>query len=67
MAFPSLRIALVSLGLAALAVAPASAQTIKVGIAGPFSGPFAHYGSLFKNGAEAYVAAQGGKLALPPC
>ncbi|CAN5468958.1 ABC transporter substrate-binding protein [soil metagenome] len=39
------------------------AQAIKVGIVGPFSGPFAHYGTLFKNGAEAYVASQGGKLA----
>jgi branched-chain amino acid transport system substrate-binding protein len=41
----------------------AQAQAIKVGIIGPFSGPFAHYGTLFKNGAEAYVASQGGKLA----
>lgn len=41
----------------------ATAQTIKVGIVGPFSGPFAHYGTLFKNGVEAYVASQGGKLA----
>jgi len=41
----------------------AEAQTIKVGIVGPFSGPFAHYGTLFKNGAEAYVSSQGGKLA----
>jgi branched-chain amino acid transport system substrate-binding protein len=41
----------------------AHAQPIKVGIVGPFSGPFAHYGTLFKNGAEAYLAAQGGKLA----
>ena len=41
----------------------ASAQAVKIGIIGPFSGPFAHYGSLFKNGAEAYVASQGGKLA----
>ena len=50
---------------AALAVAclGAAAQPIKVGIVGPFSGPFAHYGTLFKNGAEAYVASQGGKLA----
>lgn len=50
---------------AALAVPAltASAQTIKVGIVGPFSGPFAHYGTLFKNGAEAYIASQGGKLA----
>ena len=41
----------------------ASAQAVKIGIIGPFSGPFAHYGTLFKNGAEAYVASQGGKLA----
>ena len=41
----------------------ATAQTIKVGIVGPFSGPFAHYGTLFKNGVEAYLASQGGKLA----
>ncbi len=47
----------------ALGAASASAQTIKVGIVGPFSGPFAHYGKLFKDGAEAYVASQGGKLA----
>lgn len=47
----------------AWAVTPAMAQTVKVGIVGPFSGPFAHYGALFKAGAEAYVATQGGKLA----
>lgn len=50
-------------GGAAFAQTPAMAQAIKVGIIGPFSGPFAHYGTLFKSGAEAYVAAQGGKLA----
>lgn len=44
-------------------VGVATAQTVKVGIIGPFSGPFAHYGLLFKTGAEAYVASQGGKLA----
>lgn len=50
---------------AALAIASsgADAQTVRVGIVGPFSGPFAHYGTLFKNGAEAYIASQGGKLA----
>jgi len=46
-----------------LATTQAQAQTIKVGIVGPFSGPFAHYGALFKAGAEGYVATQGGKLA----
>src|SRR6218665_1858101 len=48
--------------LALLASFGAQAQG-KVGIIGPFSGPFAHYGKLFKDGAEAYVASQGGKLA----
>lgn len=52
--------AAVSLSLASFG---ASAQSVKVGIVGPFSGPFAHYGTLFKNGAEAYIASQGGKLA----
>ncbi len=52
-----------SLAVTALAATGASAATIKVGLVGPFSGPFAHYGTLFKAGVEAYVAAQGGKLA----
>lgn len=53
------------LAAAALSSVPvfAQGQAIKVGIVGPFSGPFAHYGTLFKAGAEAYVASQGGKLA----
>jgi len=46
-----------------LAPGLAAAQTVKIGIVGPFSGPFAHYGTLFKAGAEAYVESQGGKLA----
>lgn len=46
-----------------LSAAGAGAQTVKIGIVGPFSGPFAHYGKLFKDGAEAYVTSQGGKLA----
>lgn len=54
--------AMALLAAACLAQA-AAAQSVKVGIIGPFSGPFAHYGTLFKTGAEAYVAAQGGKLA----
>lgn len=54
--------------LAAAAIAltspfAAAQATVKVGIVGPFSGPFAHYGTLFRNGAEAYIASQGGKLA----
>jgi branched-chain amino acid transport system substrate-binding protein len=54
--------ALAALG-SAFAAAPAWAQTVKVGIVAPFSGAFAHYGTLFKAGAEAYVASEGGKLA----
>lgn len=46
-----------------LASPQALAQAVKVGIVGPFSGPFAHYGTLFKAAAEGYVASQGGKLA----
>ncbi|MBC7732217.1 MAG: ABC transporter substrate-binding protein [Bacteriovorax sp.] len=45
------------------AQAQVNPRAIKVGIVGPFSGPFAHYGTLFKNGVEAYLASQGGKLA----
>jgi len=46
-----------------IASTEALAQPVKVGIVGPFSGPFAHYGSLFKAAVEGYVATQGGKLA----
>src|SRR6476469_7222566 len=55
-------LSIATIGLAASAFG-ANAQAVKIGIIGPFSGPFAHYGTLFKNGAEAYVASQGGKLA----
>jgi branched-chain amino acid transport system substrate-binding protein len=64
MHLPASRLLRACLPLAiALHAAGAGAQTVKVGIVGPFSGPFAHYGKLFKDGAEAYVASQGGKLA----
>jgi branched-chain amino acid transport system substrate-binding protein len=57
--------ALIAASGLALAGSPALAQgtAVKVGVIGPFSGPFAHYGALFKAGVEAYVASQGGKLA----
>lgn len=55
--------ALATIAALSLSAAQAHAQAVKVGIVGPFSGPFAHYGALFKAGAEAYVASQGGKLA----
>ena len=46
----------------ALTTLQAFAADVKVGIVAPFSGPFAHYGKLFKDGAESYIASQGGKL-----
>jgi len=52
-----------ALALGGMALPAAAQSTIKVGIIGPFSGPFAHYGTLFKAGAQAYVDAQGGRLA----
>lgn len=55
------------MGLAACLAASLSsvawADTVKVGVIAPFSGPFAHYGKLFKDGAEAYLKQQGGKFA----
>jgi branched-chain amino acid transport system substrate-binding protein len=61
----SFAVAAAALAASSLTLMPlgVQAQAVKVGIVGPFSGPFAHYGTLFKNGAEAYVASQGGKLA----
>ncbi|MBP6900159.1 MAG: ABC transporter substrate-binding protein [Burkholderiaceae bacterium] len=63
------RRALGRIGLAAACIGlghsavQAQTEAVKVGIVGPFSGPFAHYGSLFRAAAEAYVSSQGGKLA----
>lgn len=46
--------------VAALAIsASAAADTIKVGVIGPFSGPFALQGKNFKAGIEAYMALHG--------
>ena len=63
MAHLSRRLLLAAASTCAFLPALAAAQSVKVGIVGPFSGPFAHYGTLFKAGAEAYVESQGGKLA----
>ncbi len=41
----------------------ASADTIKVGIIGPFSGPFALQGKNFQAGAEAWLAQNGKTVA----
>src|SRR5262249_2769454 len=51
----------VALGLA-LAAGTASADTIKVGVIGTFSGPFAVFGKNYKAGIEAYFALNGNKV-----
>ena len=55
------------MGAVALAAAfisgHAFADIVKVGIIAPFSGPFAHYGKLYKDGVESYVKQRQGKFA----
>ncbi|KQW54876.1 MULTISPECIES: ABC transporter substrate-binding protein [Ensifer] len=49
--------------LAALALSGAAyADTIKIGVVGPFSGPFALQGKNFKAGIDAYMAMKGSKV-----
>ncbi|MDE4603188.1 ABC transporter substrate-binding protein [Sinorhizobium meliloti] len=55
------RIILVALAALATSVA-AQADTIKVGVVGPFSGPFALQGKNFKAGIDAYMAVNGAKV-----
>ncbi|HVO89459.1 MAG TPA: ABC transporter substrate-binding protein [Casimicrobiaceae bacterium] len=50
---------LVAAATAVLLAVPAYAQTIKVGIIAPFSGPFADYGKMFEAGAKAYQKVNG--------
>ncbi|MGH7005619.1 MAG: ABC transporter substrate-binding protein, partial [Alphaproteobacteria bacterium] len=50
-------------GAAAMALCgAAAADTIKVGVIGPFSGPFALQGKNFKAGIDAYIATHGGTI-----
>ncbi|MDR3496761.1 MAG: ABC transporter substrate-binding protein [Ancalomicrobiaceae bacterium] len=58
-----MRIGAAAVALTLFAGAPAGAETIKVGIIGPLSGPFALGGKNFKAGVEAYVAAHGDTVA----
>src|SRR6478735_2703572 len=49
--------------LAALVIGGVSyADTVKVGVVGPFSGPFALQGKNFKAGIDAYMAIHGNKV-----
>lgn len=58
-----LRNRLASLLLAAAAVLPlpAAAAEVKVGVIGPFTGPYAYWGNQFKQAIELYLAENGGK------
>ncbi|APO71242.1 high-affinity branched-chain amino acid ABC transporter substrate-binding protein (plasmid) [Rhizobium gallicum] len=54
---------LVLAAAAAIVMATAAyADTIKVGVVGPFSGPFALQGKNFKAGIDAYMATNGAKI-----
>ena len=55
----SKRILGVAIGALLMGSVSASAETIKIGIIGPFSGPFALQGKNFQAGVEAYMALNG--------
>ncbi|MTH79605.1 ABC transporter substrate-binding protein [Paracoccus aestuariivivens] len=53
--------AAIAAALTALCGQMAGADTIKVGVIAPFSGPFATYGTQYRNAIEVYVAQHGNK------
>ena len=53
------KLLLTALGAVLAGTVAASADTIKIGIIGPFSGPFALQGKNFQAGVEAYMATNG--------
>lgn len=56
------KIALTALAVFSLAASAAYADVVKVGVIGPFSGPFALQGKNFKAGIDAYMAEHGNKV-----
>lgn len=56
------KLTLTALAAFALTASAAYADVIKVGIVGPFSGPFALQGKNFKAGIDAYMAEHGNKI-----
>jgi branched-chain amino acid transport system substrate-binding protein len=52
---------LVALAIALCALTTASEAKVKIGVIGPFSGPFASQGKNFKAGIDAYIALNGNK------
>ena len=53
------QIALAAIGTLSMGLFPAHADTIKIGVVGPFSGPFALQGKNFKAGIDADLALNG--------
>ena len=57
---------LVALTVSTTLPRPATAQdSVKIGILGPFSGPFTLYGQMFQRGAELYLDEVAGKPGVP--
>ncbi len=48
-----------AIGALLMGLLPAAAETIRIGVIGPFSGPFALQGKNFQAGVEAYMALNG--------
>lgn len=56
------KIALTALAVLSLTASAAYADVVKVGVIGPFSGPFAIQGKNFKAGIDAYMVEHGNKV-----
>ncbi|TMV01699.1 ABC transporter substrate-binding protein [Brucella haematophila] len=56
------KLALTALAVLSLTASAAYADVVKVGVIGPFSGPFAIQGKNFKAGIDAYMAENGNKI-----
>jgi branched-chain amino acid transport system substrate-binding protein len=57
-----LRLGAAAAAIFLLSVSPGGAKTIKVGVIGPFSGPFSVFGTNFQWGIQAFVAKHGAKV-----
>jgi len=56
------KLALTALAVLSLTASAAYADVVKVGVVGPFSGPFAIQGKNFKAGIDAYMTEHGNKI-----
>lgn len=53
----------IAVGLSLAGLSPALADTVKIGVVAPFSGPFAIYGTQFKNAMDVWEAQHGKTVA----